>query len=431
MKIPEVIKNNLLLKITSVNSLVVGIRLLLAVGSQKIIAILVGQEGIALIGNIRNLIPMFESFSTVGIFNGIVKYIAEYKEDKGELQKLFSTSFVFLMVGVIASFCICFFGADILNDRFFGKEYDFSLIFKILAIAIPFLALNRFLNGIINGLSAYKQFAKINIVGYAISTVFLIYFTWKMDVDGALMAVALTPIILFLTLVYFFVTTLKEYINFIGISLQTPYAKQLLGFTVMSFVSTILLNYIEIDIRTSIKEAVSTEVAGNWTAMTNISRNYMLFASSIFTLYVLPKFATIKMSQDFRKELFYIYKVLLPIFGVGMLLVYFFRDFLIEKILYTSDFLEMRDLFKWQLLGDFVKIASIVLGYQFLAKKMVKHFVLTELLSLLLFFFFANYWVQQYGAEGVVFAHFARYVVYFFVLLVLLRKHIFGNRVIG
>ena len=45
-----------------------------------------------------------------------------------------------------------------------------------------------------------------------------------------------------------------------------------------------------------------------------------------------------------------------------------------------EDFLAMKPLFKWQLLGDFIKIALVIIAHQFFAKKMVKQFIVTELI---------------------------------------------------
>ena len=178
-----------------------------------------------------------------------------------------------------------------------------------------------------------------------------------------------------------------------------------------------MLNYVEIDIRTMITNKITEAEAGVWTAMTFISKNYMVFSTAIFSLYVLPKFASIFTKGDFIKELGKIYKTLLPIFGVGMILVYLLRDYVI-MIIYP-DFTGMAPLFKWQLLGDFVRLASLVLANQFLAKRLVRSFIFTELLSLGLFYGFAYYFVEIYGIEGITIAHFVRYVIYFGVVFAL------------
>ena len=76
MKLPPFIKNNLILKITSLNSLVVGIRLLISLLIQNILAQYTGQAGIAKVGQIRNLSNILMSTSSLGVFNGVVKYVS-------------------------------------------------------------------------------------------------------------------------------------------------------------------------------------------------------------------------------------------------------------------------------------------------------------------------------------------------------------------
>ena len=166
--------------------------------------------------------------------------------------------------------------------------------------------------------------------------------------------------------------------------------------------------------------------AGYWTAMTNLSKQYLMFSTAIFTLYVIPKFSKIKGSIEFRKEVLNIYKTLLPLFAIGMMMIFVLKGWVIE-ITHGGHFSAMKPLFKWQLLGDFVKIASIIIAHQFLAKKMVKQFIITELISLALFYGFSTYFIKTMGAEGIVLAHFIRYVLYFIIVIVILRKHIFGN----
>jgi hypothetical protein len=88
----------------------------------------------------------------------------------------------------------------------------------------------------------------------------------------------------------------------------------------------------------------------------------------------------------------------------------------------------MLPLFKWQLLGDFVRLASLVLAHQFLAKKMVRNFIFSEVLSLGLFYVFAYYLADIYGVEGVVMGHFFRYIIYFFVVLFLVFRYFRNKR---
>ena len=76
----------------------------------------------------------------------------------------------------------------------------------------------------------------------------------------------------------------------------------------------------------------------------------------------------------------------------------------------------MEPLFKWQLLGDFIRLGALVLAHQFLAKRLVKSFIITELISLGLFFVLSKLFIAQYGTEGIVIAHFVRYIIYFLIV---------------
>ena len=125
--------------------------------------------------------------------------------------------------------------------------------------------------------------------------------------------------------------------------------------------------------------------------------------------------------HEFKNEVFNIYKTILPIFGLGMILVYLLRNYIIQII--YPDFTGMEPLFKWQLLGDFIRLGALVLSHQFLAKRLVKSFVITEVISLVLFFVLSKVFIQQYGTEGIVIAHFVRYIIYFIIVVFVIRMY--------
>jgi len=424
VRLPAFIRNNLLLKMTSLNSAVIAIRLVISVFVQRLLSQMVGEAGIAKIGSLRNLTEMLQSFSSVGFFSGVVKYVSEYREDKEQLQKLFSTTTVITLFTSLLLFCIFFFGAGYLSETIFETR-DYVYLMKLLAVIVPVISMNRIFTGVVNGLSEYKKLASIDLISYGVSSALTVILLLTHNLDGALVAIAITPVLQFGVLLFIFLKTLREYVQFSKLKFKIPMAKELLAFSVMAFFSTVLLNYVEIDVRVMIQNKINIEDAGIWTGMTNISKNYMVFSNALFSLYVLPKFAGIYTKSDFKFELTNIYKTLLPLFGAGMLLIYFLREFVI--LIVYPDFVGMEPLFKWQLLGDFVRLAAMILGYQFLAKRMVRNFIFTEILSLGLFYVFAYYLTDFYGVEGVVMAHFFRYIIYFMVVFYLVFRYFRKN----
>ena len=418
MKLPGFIKNNIVLKITSLNAVVIFIRLIVSVFIQRLLAVTVGEAGIANIGQIRNILAMLSSTSTLGTFSGIVKYVSEFKDNRSELTKVFSNATVFLIIGSVISFLVLFIGAEYFT-RYVFDSIEYSYVFKLLAIIVPFIAFSRIISGVVSGLSDYKKYAKIELISYLFASLVLVIGLYTYNLDGVIIAIAIAPIIQLVTLILIFGKTLNRYVKFKNFKLNLGYRNSLLAFTLMSFVSAFLINFIELEIRTIVTEDINIKEAGYWTAINFISKNYMVFATGLFTLYVLPRFASIYNRVDFNKEVINIYKTILPIFFVGMVLVYLLRNYIIELI--YPNFLGMEPLFKWQLLGDFIRLCALVLAYQFLAKKLVKSFVITELISLVLFYVLTKIFIGIYGTEGVVIAHFVRYIIYLIVVIIFVQ----------
>lgn len=420
MKLPKFISGNIVLKITSLNAVVITIRLIVSAFIQRLLAVTVGEAGYASIGQIRNLMAMLTSTSTLGTFSGAVKYVSEFKNNQPELAKVFSAVTIFGIIGSLSSSAILFFGASFLSNYLFHSQ-DYIYILQLLAVVVPFIAIGRIVNAVVSGLSDYKRYAKIELISYILATVALVIGLYTSELKGVLIGIALAPVIQLIVLAFVFGKTLKSYIGFKSLSFNLVYKNKLLAFTLMSFISTFLLNYIELDIRTLVTEEININEAGYWTAITFISQNYMVFATGLFSLYVLPKFASIHTRHEFKNEVFNIYKTILPIFGLGMILVYVLRNYII--LIIYPDFTGMEPLFKWQLLGDFVRLGALVLSHQFLAKRLVKSFVITEVISLGLFFVLSKVFIQYYGTEGIVIAHLVRYIIYFIIVVFVIRTY--------
>jgi len=420
VKLPRLIKENILLKMTSLNAVVIGIRLLISFFIQRELADIVGKAGYAKVGSLRNLLQILTSVTSVGIFNGVVKYVAEFKNEEQQLQKLFSTTLFFTLFGALFSGVVLFvFSEEISLYFFYTLQYQY--IVKLVSVIVPFVAIQRVFNGVVNGLSLYKKYAKIELIAYVLNAAILLLLLYKNNLDGALIAIAISPVVQVIVLLFLMFGVLKKYVAFRWSSSSKALAKGLLAFSVMSFSSTVLLNLVEIDIRGLLANAINQDAAGIWTAITFISKNYMVFSGAIFTLYVLPKFTQIHSEKEFKVEVTQIYKVFLPLFGVGMLIVYLLR-FQIINWIYT-DFTEMAPLFKWQLVGDFVRLAALVLMHQFLAKKLVRSFIASEIFSHVIFYVFAHYFIEIYGVEGAVIAHAIRSVCYFIVVFILVKRY--------
>tara|TARA_B100001057_G_scaffold112718_1_gene110885 strand:- start:15021 stop:16310 length:1290 start_codon:yes stop_codon:yes gene_type:complete len=425
VKLPFFISNNLILKITSLNSLVVSARLVISLLVQNLLAQYTGQAGIAKVGQIRNISNILMSVSSFGVFNGVVKYISQYKKNNEGLIKLFSTVYVLSGLATLIISLLMFFTADKLSIWLFFSE-DYILVIQLLAVATPFIAMNRIFNAVISGISAYKIHAKIEIIWYSLASLLLLISLYYYNIDGVLLAIAITPVVQFLVLAFIFGNTLKEYIKFSQLSFKAPMLKVLLGFTLISFVATVCSNFVEINFRNLISERISENEAGIWTAMSSISKIYMQFLITIFSIYILPKYAEINFSESFKNEVKTLYKTLLPLVIAGMLLVYFLKENLILTI-YNEAFIGMTVLFKWQLSADLVRFIANILSFKFLAKNQVKYFISTQLIGLITYYICGHLLINHLLVEGLVIALLLSNLLYFVLVLFIMRYDLFGK----
>ncbi|WP_299442335.1 O-antigen translocase [uncultured Aquimarina sp.] len=419
------LKNNVLIKVSSFNAIGVFVKMVTGFISLKVIAVLLGPEGLALIGNLRNVLTSIQSVGTLGLYNGVVKYIAEFKNNKEELTAMLSTTYLFCFAVTLILSGWLYFDPSFWNDLIFGNQYNYSFIFKALAIALPFYSINTLCLAIINGYSKYKVYILINIAASIIGLLITLLLVWEYRLEGAFLAIVINPAISLLITV---VVILKQmdFTKFILLNKISPkYIKRLSSYAIMALMSATVLPAILIRIRNFIINTQGIEEAGYWEAIQSISSQYMLFITTLLTIYLLPKLAEIKRSKDFKLEVVNFYKTILPVFVLGFLIIYALRNFII-RILFSEDFILMEPLFLWQLFGDFFKIASLVIAYQFLAKRMFWQYVITEVISFGFLYFASIYLVNRFGFIGASMAYFFNYVFYFLLLVLVFRKSFFG-----
>lgn len=421
MRAVKKIVNSTLFKITSLNSFSVGLKIGIGLITSKILAIFVGPGGMALVGNLRNFLTSLESISILGFQNGIVKYIAENQKNEEELKKTIATVFISLICVALILSGVLYFFASFWNDKILEHNADNTLVFKVLALALPWYTVSVFLLSVLNGLSKFTKVIWVNITGNLIGLAVSLVMILKFQTLGALLAIVITPSLLFFITFYF----VQKEIQFLKIIRLQSYdftiIKNLLPYSLMALVSSVLGPIVLLAVRNNLIEKLGLDQAGFWETMTRISSYYLLFVSTILTVYFLPKLSKAQGNDQTKSIFWQFYKTILPVFCFGLLVIYFSRYYIIQ-LMFTKEFLPVTSLFFWQLIGDVFKVAALILGYQFFAKKLTKAFIISELFSLITLYFLSLFFVNYYGIEGMVMAQALDNFIYFVVLAVYFRK---------
>lgn len=419
--------SNLLLKIASFNSVAVLTRVVAGFVTSKAIAVFIGAEGLALIGNLRNFLTTIESFSTLGFSNGIVKYVAEFKEDNTKLNEAVGTVLTIILITALLISLGLYFNAESIENWIFDSQGAYVFIIKLLAFALPFSAMNLVLMAIINGLSKHKTFIKINIYSQIFGLLLTLVLIWQRQLSGALIAAVTIPgLLFFVTLFSFF--DIRHFFKPVKLSkINLNVLKDFSHYSAMALFSAAVMPLIFVFIRNYLIDHVSMKDAGFWEAIRRISNYYLMFVNSLLAMYILPRFSEITNAIDFRKEIVHFYKTVLPIFGTALLFIYFLRSYIVA-ILFTEEFQPVEDLFMWQLLGDFIKVISSVVAFQLIAKKMVVYYIGIEMFSLVTLYLASIYFIDIYGVQGAVIAHFVNFALHMMVIATVFKKLLFSKQ---
>ncbi|WP_339916980.1 O-antigen translocase [Yeosuana marina] len=423
-KLIDYINKNVLVRVASLQTASVLTRIIAGVLTSKAIAIFIGVEGLALIGNLRNFVSSVQTVSILGFYNGTVRYVAEFKDNAIKLSRVLSTVFYFGFIATILVSFTCYLNAESINNLIFPSYNNYAYVIKIFALVLPFYALNMFSFSIMNGYSNYKMLIIINIIGQILGVSITLLLIYQNKIDGALISIAIAEsLICLITLVG--IINRRSLVPLIKVkSVSFSFFKKMSSYSLMALFSAVILPLIVLAIRSHIIDTIGYKDAGFWEAMLRISKYYLMLISSLMAFYILPRFSEIEDVKEFRKEVFSFYKTVMPMFALGLILIYFLKSYIVTAI-FSDEFGPVGELFMWQLLGDFLKVLSIVIAYQFLAKKMFWHYLITEAFLVIILYLTSIYFIDLYGVKGAVIGHFVSYLMYYALILTIFGTSLF------
>tara|TARA_R110002124_G_scaffold91388_1_gene232686 strand:- start:9153 stop:10397 length:1245 start_codon:yes stop_codon:yes gene_type:complete len=403
-----------LIKTSLLNGIAVAIKMLTLLGLNKILAIYVGPAGYASIGQFQNGVQIITKFASAAVGTGVTKYTAEYRDDTPRLRAIWKTAGTMSLIGtvIIATTLIVF--SKVLAIWFL-KDEELGSIFVWLALALIFFVFNNLILAVLNGKKEILSYVMANIAGSLFVMIVTTVMVIKLGLYGALLALATYQSLSFFVTLWLARKTKWFRLQYFFGRIDMPSAKKLMKFTAMALTSVACVPLCHILIRQYLGDEFGWEAAGYWEAMWRMSAAYLMLVTSTLSVYYLPKLSEISQRHEIKSEIIQGYKLILPVAVILSLSIFVLKD-LIIRVLFSSDFAQMEILFKWQLIGDTLKIGSWVLAYLMLAKAKVVLFILSEIVFAASFYLFTILFSGAYGLEGVAIAHAVNYFFYWLVM---------------
>lgn len=408
------------------SALLTGVSTLIRVISNvvltKVIAISFGPSGMVLFGHINNLVSFVRVFSTGGVQHGTVTLVAENENNNQQLPINASIQ-ISLFCSVIIGFILIIFKEQLSIYIFYSQKYDY-LFFIIAGAIIPY-AINVIFVSVLNGMRQLKLFVlanvSANILALTVSLLCIRFF----KIDGLLIAFSINQSIAIFSTLYLIRKQNWWKSAFRLVKINKIYFKKLFNYSLMAIVSASTVPAAFIIIRKLITSEIGVTQAGYWEAVIRVSSVIVMFMATSYSTYLLPTITTLK-NDALKIELNRTYKIVIPIAIIFPLVIFILKDYVI-LFLYSEEFIKAVSLFKYQLIGDGIRIITYVTGFLMLAKSHIKIFVINELIQFILYVGLSTILIKSLRLEGVTIAYMFSALGCFIFQLVVYRKILWKN----
>jgi len=157
-------------------------------------------------------------------------------------------------------------------------------------------------------------------------------------------------------------------------------------------------------IRDMVASHLGLATAGLWQATWRVSEIYLGVVMASLSLYFLPRLGEVVGTPALREEIVRTFARAVGTTVAVALTIFLLRDWVV-RIVFTEEFLPVRDLMPFQLLGDVLRMAAWTLGFVLVALVRSRWYIALEMLIPAIYFGGALYLVPKFGARGVTWAY--------------------------
>ena len=385
----------------------------------KLIALYLGPEGLGKLGHFMSLTSILALLAGGGIAHGVIKYSAEYRNDKFNLYRLLSTASAFAFVfSVVVALLFLLFSHPI--SVFILGDGSLAWVISLLSVFQFVLAFNMLFSSVANGLADVKSFALAQAVGNLISLPFAWLLILNFGLSGAAIAIISILAMAVFPSIYLYLRSPLRF-RFRRGKIDSLLLKKLSWFSLMLCVSAIAFPVVEIYIRQNLISNSGYTQAGIWQGLIRLSSAYLGFFSVFLASYFMPMISRVNNKEEIERLAYKFIIFVMIVFAVGGGTLYLGRDFFVPLLL-SKEFEGLNEFLLYQLVGDFFKAANYVVGFVAVARAATRIYIISEVFQAVLFVSLSLL-VGRFvvGAEGVTVAYMVSYVICFVVSILALK----------
>ena len=400
-----------------------AINIAISLVRMKAVAMLLGPAGVGLIGLLTNLVALASNIAGLGFGMVGTRQIAEAagKDDPQRVatarRALFWGTLVLAVAGALSVWLLRgVLATHVLGDPGLAPH----LGWLSLAVALTVAAASQ--SALLTGLRRIGDIARVQIGSAVLSTLLGLLALWWWGLVGIVAYVIAVPLATFV-LGHVFVARLPR--------VQTPRSdlrelsaqwRTLTRLGTAFMVAGLAGTAGQLVVRTLVQRDLGADALGQFQAAWAISMTYIGFVLGAMGTDFYPRLTAIIHDREAVNRLVNEQTEVALLLATPVLLAMLALAPWVIRILYTAEFAEAAVVLRWQVLGDFLKIASWPLGFILLAAGAGRTFMLTEWIAVGGFVLFTWLGLPLIGIKATGVAFLGLYLVYLPMVYALARR---------
>jgi O-antigen/teichoic acid export membrane protein len=383
--------------------------------SVKITSVFLGPAGMGVLSQLQYFIAMSQTGVSAGLNTGIVRRTAEEGVGTpGHARTVATVLKLLLMVGLPLAAAMALGSSWLARHLLHDEQLASPVLLFALTYSLGLLAL--VIVACATGAKDYRASATVNI-GMVLSTLALYALLCPLfGLAGGLVGAALVPVATLA--IAWAVARRREW--WPRHPLSQPFsgseAARVTAFIPTAAIGAISLPLVQILVRDELARHSGMASVGLLQGVMRISDMYVGLATNVLAMYYLPRFSEIRRAGELRRELVRALALLVPVMVAVSGAIYVLRDLIIHIVL-TREFLPMRELFGWQMVGNVLKVVAWLLGALLMAKAHPLALAVFEAATYVIWWQLAVHFIAADGARGATEAYAATYAAYSAVAL--------------
>lgn len=396
--------------------------IIIKVVNNKIVAILLGVEGMGIIGLFNSAIGMLKTGAGLGISQSAVRSISESNGcgDSISFSRTISVTNVVILFTSLLGIIITIILSPFLSQWLFGNN-TYTVCFIWISIVVGFNILTEGQLAILKGMRQLRSLAKASIIGAVVGlfTAIPLYFFFG---NGGIVPSLIIAAFSALFFSNYFVRKIKYERTRLPLKEIYKEASPMLQMGITLMFTSFITSIASLIISSYISQSGGLSDIGYYNAGLIIMNGYFGVIITALSTDYYPRIAAVNKDNAKLQDELNNQTLVSIIISSPIIIVFFFLLPFFVTILYSKEFLPIIDFVKIGIWGTLITICSNQVDMILIAKFNVKIFTIISIIYRILQVFLSIFLYQHYGLIGLGFSLMILGIVHMIIMTITVNK---------